>query len=464
MTAAAAGLIAGRLFPAGAGETTAAVTVVRTAAEAVRSQAALLTIFGLACTLLWLITAPGWKKGPFRWALLWGSLLVLISLEIGVLPGAGGRIADLPLLQHDGATVLLGAAVLLTARLIARRPFFRVRRFALLLPGAIAALLLAYHAAMPAAAPEEDRLSYDGELAAVTDALDPAYVRYREQVEAYLEEKLGGGKEPGAEERKQIIEELNERIAELERELEAFEQVKERNERYAERIETLSQRLEEVAADAAAQEKSQAAEQIEKVAGIPAGVRPATPEVRELAVEVASSYPGPYSTAALGWAAPTEEGIRQIIALHHYISSEWDYVSDPLFRQQEYFSPADRTVAVGLAGDCDDYSILVASCIEAVGGRARIVGGSCAEGGHAWPEVYIGGRGRWQLARRVIRRVYPGIELQPAPSVSAYSGEGGSAGAYSGYWLSLDWKLGSVSCGENRQLLYRSPRNGRGGR
>lgn len=57
MTAAAAGLIAGCLFPAGAVETTAAVLAVRTAAEAVRAQAVLLTILVLACNLLWLITA-----------------------------------------------------------------------------------------------------------------------------------------------------------------------------------------------------------------------------------------------------------------------------------------------------------------------------------------------------------------------------------------------------------------------
>ncbi len=463
MVAAAASLIAGRLVPYGTGEEVAAGSALRAAAEGVGEQAALLTLIGLAMTLIWLLSAPGLKKGPFRWALLWGTLLVLISLDIEVLPGTDGQLEDLGILQHDGFTILLGVAVLLLARFITRRPFFRIRRFALLLPAAIIALLFLYDAAGPEAAPGEDRLSYDGELAAITDALDPAYVRYRNEVEAYLKNTLGGEKEPAPEKRKRIIERLNERIAELERELSAFERVKERSERYEERITELSRRLEEVEEEAAAQGGSAAAKEIEKVETIPAGVRPSAPTVREMSVEVASAYPGPYSTAALGWAAPTEKGIRQIVAIHHYITSNWDYVSDPLFKQREYFSPADRTIAVGLAGDCDDYSILMASCIEAIGGRARIVGGTCAEGGHAWPEVYIGGRNRWRLALQVIRRVYPGIELQPAVSTSTVELPGDSADADGGYWLSLDWQLGNFSCGEQRELIYRSSRDYIGG-
>ena len=50
------------------------------------------------------------------------------------------------------------------------------------------------------------------------------------------------------------------------------------------------------------------------------------------------------------------------------IKSKWQYVPDP--KLEEYYAPATETY-YHLSGDCDDYSIFMASCILAVGGGSQ---------------------------------------------------------------------------------------------
>lgn len=64
------------------------------------------------------------------------------------------------------------------------------------------------------------------------------------------------------------------------------------------------------------------------------------------------------------------------------INKEWKYVSDPA--DTEHFAKASESLT-SMAGDCDDYSILMASCIKAVGGQSRIVWVK----GHAFPVVLV---------------------------------------------------------------------------
>ncbi|MCK5675323.1 MAG: hypothetical protein KAH95_18215, partial [Spirochaetales bacterium] len=90
----------------------------------------------------------------------------------------------------------------------------------------------------------------------------------------------------------------------------------------------------------------------------------------------------------------------------------------------------------------DDFAILLASSIEAIGGKARILGGDCNSGTHAWAEVYIGSSDAWKDTLNILKTSYPGI------SVSYIDGES--------YWLSLDWQIGAYSCGNNPVLLYES--------
>lgn len=75
--------------------------------------------------------------------------------------------------------------------------------------------------------------------------------------------------------------------------------------------------------------------------------------------------------------------IAQICDIWENIHEQWTYVNDPV--GIEYPSPASRTILLGLKGDCDDYAIVTAAAIEAIGGASRIIYTS----DHAYPEVAI---------------------------------------------------------------------------
>lgn len=63
--------------------------------------------------------------------------------------------------------------------------------------------------------------------------------------------------------------------------------------------------------------------------------------------------------------------------------NRWNYVHDP--KGEDFFSNASQSYKL-LAGDCDDYSILMAACIKAVGGEARLIHTE----NHIYPEVKVG--------------------------------------------------------------------------
>ena len=80
------------------------------------------------------------------------------------------------------------------------------------------------------------------------------------------------------------------------------------------------------------------------------------------------------------------------------IRKRWRYVYDP--SSGDYLASASETIRQlkvdgKFKGDCDDYSILMAACIKAVGGEVRLVRTQVSVGGqttgHVYPEVYVGG-------------------------------------------------------------------------
>jgi hypothetical protein len=64
------------------------------------------------------------------------------------------------------------------------------------------------------------------------------------------------------------------------------------------------------------------------------------------------------------------------------VMSAWKYVPDP--KWEDYFAKASESVKL-MAGDCDDYAILMAASIKAVGGEVRLV----RTAGHLYPEVKV---------------------------------------------------------------------------
>ena len=55
----------------------------------------------------------------------------------------------------------------------------------------------------------------------------------------------------------------------------------------------------------------------------------------------------------------------------------------------EYVARASETIAASLTGDCDDFSVLMASCLLAVGANVCVNTGDNPSGGHAFTEVDI---------------------------------------------------------------------------
>ncbi|BBL66822.1 transglutaminase-like domain-containing protein [Methanoculleus chikugoensis] len=123
--------------------------------------------------------------------------------------------------------------------------------------------------------------------------------------------------------------------------------------------------------------------------------------------------------------------IAQICDMWEKIYKRWTYVNDP--NGFNYYSPASRTINLGLKGDCDDFAILTASSIQAIGGASRIIIASNTDGaGHAYAEVYISSsKSDLQSAADYICQRYKCKSI-------AYrtTNEGGQTR----YWLNLDWQ------------------------
>jgi hypothetical protein len=171
-------------------------------------------------------------------------------------------------------------------------------------------------------------------------------------------------------------------------------------------------------------------------------IQPSNPAVRDFAVKIAESSPGAFDDPQ-GSKLPSEAGLRQALLVHGSISSSWKYVSDPSVDWALYVSPARRTLAVGLAGNCADFAVFVASCIEAIGGRARIVHGFTRSAGHAWEELWLGEGARSRAALLAIS----GMAGRSPGSITVDQDESG------GQWLVLDWRLGEYTLHGDRTVV-----------
>jgi len=156
---------------------------------------------------------------------------------------------------------------------------------------------------------------------------------------------------------------------------------------------------------------------VKTVQRISKAIEPTHPIVRNYAVNLAKKYPGAYN-------------VPQICSIWYDLKENWRYVSDP--REQEYFAPANETIKIGLAGDCDDFAILMASLIEAIGGGARIAFTlNAKQGNHAYCEVFIGNTE--QERKRACASILVHPRVNPYILVNWHESK------KSDYWLNLDW-------------------------
>mgnify|MGYP000162105127 CR=1 FL=1 len=131
--------------------------------------------------------------------------------------------------------------------------------------------------------------------------------------------------------------------------------------------------------------------------------------------------------------------IPQFFSIFKEIKNRWIYVYDP--KNSEYFAKASQTIQYLNAddkfkGDCDDYSILMAASIKAVGGEVRLVKTTVPDGdrnvGHLYPEVKVGSRKDLETIIYLIKNIYFPKESK-GKKIHYYIDEKGDV------WLNFDY-------------------------
>ncbi|WMX15623.1 MULTISPECIES: transglutaminase domain-containing protein [unclassified Aureispira] len=357
-----------------------------------------------------------------------GGLLISTAVEIGFLNWFQTLASKVDFLSNLKLNLLAGVFVLLVGMVLSfvEKINFKVELLVLLiLP--LGFLIGSNHVGL---FPNNStfNISMNQGMESLRGMIDAKYMQ-QENVQKYVEE-VEDDQSLTEEEKIAKMEDLQEKINKLESEEEVLEKLKAQNEQYKQLIEAQEAELKEYEWCAGSRDSGS------QVKSIPAAVVPNQPCVRDFAVSLVKEKQGAYYDRMM--ALPGKEGLQQICAMHKYLASSWKYISDPTMIRNDYYSPANRTIALGLAGDCDDFSILNASCVEAIGGISRIMGGFCSGGGHAWAEVLIGGKPEWERAVKIIRQEYNDQYKKLEPNID----EEGL------YWLSLDWHMGEFTCND----------------
>jgi hypothetical protein len=100
-----------------------------------------------------------------------------------------------------------------------------------------------------------------------------------------------------------------------------------------------------------------------------------TPAVRDFAVKASLRY---FRNAAYDY--NFRHSVKYFSVFK--VMSLWNYTNDP--KGEDYYASASESIKL-MAGDCDDYSILMAALIKAVGGEVRLI----RTANHMYPEVKI---------------------------------------------------------------------------
>lgn len=151
-------------------------------------------------------------------------------------------------------------------------------------------------------------------------------------------------------------------------------------------------------------------------------------------LEEACDYNLPYTKMFANQLAARSQGefsIEQVCEIFDYCYNKWRYVNDP--KGQDYLARASESIFASLTGDCDDFAILIASCILACGGDACIVYADGSHGCHAYPEVDIQS---FRKNRKIthIQDVINKRYARYSPSSLAKREKDGHI------WLNLDWQ------------------------
>lgn len=113
----------------------------------------------------------------------------------------------------------------------------------------------------------------------------------------------------------------------------------------------------------------------------------------------------------------------RLLSLFKYINSHFKYVSDS--ERDEYFATPKETILNGMGGDCDDHTLLMVSCLKAIGGHVRMV----LTEGHLYPELLAGDKKSFERMQQAIVYLF-GNEAIDNMYYHEQNGQ---------YWLNLDY-------------------------
>jgi hypothetical protein len=113
----------------------------------------------------------------------------------------------------------------------------------------------------------------------------------------------------------------------------------------------------------------------------------------------------------------------RLLSLFKFINSNFKYVSDS--ERDEYFASPKETILNGMGGDCDDHTLLMVSCLKAIGGHVRMV----LTEGHLYPEMLAGDRKSFERMQQAIVYLF-GNEAIDNMYYHEQNGQ---------YWLNLDY-------------------------
>lgn len=111
------------------------------------------------------------------------------------------------------------------------------------------------------------------------------------------------------------------------------------------------------------------------------------------------------------------------LSLFKYINNHFNYVPDA--QRDEYYATPRETILNGLGGDCDDHSILMASCLMSIGAKCRLV----IVENHMYPEMYVGKKNDFDILQQAIVQLFSDQKIDRI----YYHEQNGD------YWINLDY-------------------------
>jgi hypothetical protein len=113
----------------------------------------------------------------------------------------------------------------------------------------------------------------------------------------------------------------------------------------------------------------------------------------------------------------------RLLSLFRHINSNFKYVSDS--ERDEYFATAKETIQNGLGGDCDDHTLLMVTCMKAIGAHCRMI----LTDGHLYPELLCGDEKQFEMMQQAVIHLF-GNEAIDNMYYHEQNGQ---------YWINLDY-------------------------